>query len=359
MYKNLKNYRKKLIKNNQTEEAKNFNFFPLTFNLPNDYTMFISEYKKNYNQIWIMKPACKAQGKGIFLVNNINQIISWKNNVKHGDPNEVFVAQKYVMNPFLLGGKKFDMRIYALVTTYSPLTIYLNRTGFARFTHARYTNSDRNNTYIHLTNVAIQKNCKDYNSITGGKWNLRNMKIYLYSKYSREKVDNLYKRIQDTILKSILSVEKVIVNDKHSFELYGFDIMIDDELNPILLEINANPSLTANTPQDNKIKVDMLDDVFTILDLEKVLEVFKEDDDKNFQSKNKNKFDLKEDINSRYKGAFIKVGGFDLIYRGEEIKKEDYILDKTYLGCSPQRDFNLKSLAKKTFYKMNKIHSSK
>jgi len=49
------------------------------------------------------------------------------------------------------------MRIYCLVTNYSPLTAYLYRTGFGRFTHHRYTTNieDIANNYVHLTNVAI------------------------------------------------------------------------------------------------------------------------------------------------------------------------------------------------------------
>ena len=43
-------------------------------------------------------------------------------------------------DPYLLGNKKFDMRIYALVTNYSPLTIYIYRTGFARLTNEKYDN---------------------------------------------------------------------------------------------------------------------------------------------------------------------------------------------------------------------------
>lgn len=53
--------------------------------------------------------------------------------------------QKYIANPLLIGGKKFDMRIYALVTSYSPLTVHLYRNGFARFTHHRYDMDDISN----------------------------------------------------------------------------------------------------------------------------------------------------------------------------------------------------------------------
>lgn len=37
------------------------------------------------------------------------------------------------------------MRIYALCTSYNPLTIYLYRAGFARFAHDRYDNTDTDN----------------------------------------------------------------------------------------------------------------------------------------------------------------------------------------------------------------------
>jgi tubulin polyglutamylase TTLL9 len=63
----------------------------------------------------------------------------------------------------------------------------------------------------------------------------------------------------------------VIINDKHCFELYGFDILLDKNLKPWLLEINSSPSMTANTKEDFELKVGLLDDTYTILDLEKVI----------------------------------------------------------------------------------------
>ena len=85
-----------------------------------------------------------------------------------------------------------------------------------------------------------------------------------------EKVNQCFFEIQEVILKSLMAVQKVVMNDKHCFELYGYDILIDDTLKPILIEINANPSLSSNTPSDNEMKVKMLDDMLTVLDLEKV-----------------------------------------------------------------------------------------
>ena len=72
------------------------------------------------------------------------------------------------------------------------------------------------------------------------------------------------------IIRSLQSVQKTIINDKHCFELYGFDVLFDANLKPWLIEINASPSMTANTPSDYEMKVGLLDDTFTVLDLEKM-----------------------------------------------------------------------------------------
>ena len=153
MIKNLKRFKKNLEKEGKLEEATSYNFFPLTYNLPTDYAIFFEEFKRSNSNseksLWIMKPIGKSQGKGIFLFNKIQQISQWKSSFRYNPENpqaEPYIVQKYILDPLLIGGKKFDMRIYVLCTSFQPLTMYLYRTGFARFTHYRYDTEDINNT---------------------------------------------------------------------------------------------------------------------------------------------------------------------------------------------------------------------
>lgn len=62
-----------------------------------------------------------------------------------------------------------------------------------------------------------------------------------------------------------------MIHDKHCFELYGYDLIIDSDLRPWLLEVNASPSLTANTNEDYAMKTEMLHGMLDIIDMEKVI----------------------------------------------------------------------------------------
>ena len=107
---------------------KEFNIMPLTYVLPKEYVDFMSvfsdlEDKEGLMNYWILKPAAMSRGRGIQLVNEIDQITY----------GESVVMQKYIRNPMLLNGYKFDLRIYVLVTSVNPLEAFIYKEGFGRF----------------------------------------------------------------------------------------------------------------------------------------------------------------------------------------------------------------------------------
>ena len=236
LVKNLKRMKRNLQRDGQLEQARAYDFMPLSFVLPREYAMFVEEFKR-CGGVWIMKPIGSAQGRGIFLFSRLSEISEWRTDPRHlqrdgGDRDsqraepEAYIVQRYIENPYLIGGKKFDIRLYVLVTSFSPLVAYMYRGGFARFSHTRYSSdpADIANNFVHLTNVAIQKTAENYDARSGGKKDLRSLKLLLATRHGMAAVDQLFLAIERVIVRSLIAVQHVMIADKHCFELYGYDV---------------------------------------------------------------------------------------------------------------------------------------
>nr|XP_011764620.1 probable tubulin polyglutamylase TTLL9 isoform X4 [Macaca nemestrina] len=307
MVKNLKRFRKQLEREAGKLEAAKCDFFPKTFEMPCEYHLFVEEFRKNPGITWIMKPDTRSS-----------------DDQKDDIPVENYVAQRYIENPYLIGGRKFDLRVYVLVMSYIPLRAWLYRDGFARFSNTRFTLNSIDDQYVHLTNVAVQKTSPDYHPKKGCKWMLQRFRQYLASKHGPEVVETLFRDIDNIFVKSLQSVQKVIISDKHCFELYGYDILIDQDLKPWLLEVNASPSLTASSQEDYELKTCLLEDTLHVVDME-----------------------------ARLTGREKRVGGFDLMWNDGPVSREEGVPDlsgmgnfvsNTHLGCINDRKKQLRQL---------------
>ncbi|KAG1689925.1 putative tubulin polyglutamylase TTLL9 [Nymphon striatum] len=313
--KNLKRWKKQFERSSGKIGIEKFDFFPTTYELPNEYHLFVEEFKRNPGTIWIMKPAAKSQGKGIFLFCKLKDITDWRKNEfsshdqsKEKEVSETYVVQKYIENPYLIGGCKFDLRVYVLVTSYNPLKVWLYRDGFARFSGTRFSMDNIQDMHVHLTNVAVQKTTAEYDVEKGCKWSIKRLIQYLTARHNSSVVDTLLQEMNNIIITTLQSVQKVMINDKHCFELYGYDILIDDNFKPWLIEVNASPSLTATNNEDYNLKYSLLEDVFNVIDLENrhllYLRIIK---------KKPSRFCVM-DLFFRLTGNEKRVGGFDLLW---------------------------------------------
>uniref|UniRef100_A0A8C6CVI9 Tubulin--tyrosine ligase-like protein 5 n=1 Tax=Moschus moschiferus TaxID=68415 RepID=A0A8C6CVI9_MOSMO len=260
---------KNIIRMQHTHGFKAFHILPQTFLLPAEYAEFCNSYSKDRGP-WIVKPVASSRGRGVYLINNPNQI-SLEENI---------LVSRYINNPLLIDDFKFDVRLYVLVTSYDPLVIYLYEEGLARFATVRYDQGAKNirNQFMHLTNYSVNKKSGDYVSCDdpevedyGNKWSMSAMLRYL--KQEGRDTTGLMAHVEDLIIKTIISAElaiatacKTFVPHRSScFELYGFDVLIDSTLKPWLLEVNLSPSLACDAPLDLKIKASMISDMFTVV----------------------------------------------------------------------------------------------
>ena len=177
-----------------------------------------------------------------------------------------------------------------MVTSFSPLKIYLYQNGLVRFATEDYRQGDYDNIYVHVTNYSINKNNINYKSNQindekmenqnedksieiddSSKWSLVEYRNYFKKLGLNDTMDDIWKQIENIIIKSLITVVKencqeISINKNNSlFELYGYDILIDEEFKAWLLEVNVNPSLHCTSPLDLSIKTDLVTDIFNII----------------------------------------------------------------------------------------------
>jgi len=78
----------------------------------------------------------------------------------------------------------------------------------------------------------------EYNSMHGGKLSVQNLRLYLESTRGREVTERLFASISWLVVHSLKAVAPVMANDRHCFECYGYDIIIDNQLKPWLIEVS-------------------------------------------------------------------------------------------------------------------------
>jgi tubulin---tyrosine ligase len=69
--------------------------------------------------VWIVKPGENSnRGNGIEVINELNSFVSiLRKQEKHADGNaKTYIVQKYIENPLLYKGRKFDIRHFMIIT---------------------------------------------------------------------------------------------------------------------------------------------------------------------------------------------------------------------------------------------------
>ena len=105
--------------------SQEWDFIEETFLLPDDTNLLKEQMEADKGNFWIVKPPNMACGEGISVVNDFEGVPVTK---------KPLCVQRYLMDPLLIDGLKFDLRVYVLVTSVDPLRIYLYEEGLARWT---------------------------------------------------------------------------------------------------------------------------------------------------------------------------------------------------------------------------------
>ena len=222
------------------------------------------QYKLNgCNNIWIVKPGNLSRGRGIHCVSKLSSII------EQCQENNYIIVQKYIENPLIISNRKFDIRQWVLVTNLNPLTIWVWDLPYFRFCAEDYSLNDINNLYSHLTNNSIAKYSKHFNDtkIQGNMWEVENFISHLdeMGKEGSKMWKDIHDKMKKIIICSFESARHEIKQRENSHELFGYDFMIDENYNVILIEVNSSPALDYSTKVTERLVKMMIENLIKVV----------------------------------------------------------------------------------------------
>lgn len=139
----------------------------------------------------------------------------------------------------------------------------------------------------------------------------------------------MWDKIKDIIIKTIISSQEKLVekleadnlNDRSFYNLLGFDILVKENFEPILLEVNNSPCMNIYNKVDVEIKTNLLVDILNILGIYPFT-----DEMKNYKKNVTNNIEANiiESVNNAFCELYRPRGFFELIFPlKENIKKYD------------------------------------
>lgn len=244
--------------------------------------------REGTSSLWIIKPAAFTfGGAGIELARTLEEseeIISRKIHSFGSNQENTLILQRYISDPMLYKGRKFDIRAFCLITSVNGrIQAYFHKDGYARTSSRTFSTSNIFDLQVHLTNDCAQKTGDTYGKHEAGNkvmfddlfecianaeqstlsqmWPL--LKTGLASKL-REAVVGQMKDLAKHLVQA--TSKKFDVQRKvPSFELVGLDFMITKELKVSLIEANNSPSLAHSENQAlNRLLEDILEHTFEV-----------------------------------------------------------------------------------------------
>lgn len=260
--------------------------------------------------LWILKPASKTnRGFGIKVVKGLDAVMKAVHRVSsaqsvssecHSDdePEEPdkdkdnplfkaarkiarqdgYIVQKYMEQPLLVSGRKFDIRCFVLVTVFErkdgggkEVRAQFFSDAYVRTSCKKYTLDKLSDRATHLTNDAVQKHASNYGRFEqGNKLSLAEWQTLINSEYPHAPSDvvasNIFPEIKRMCKLSIAACEEQFKRtDIHkSFELFGYDFMVNSSFAPVLIEVNTNPCLEFVCPLLTDIISRVIEDSFKL-----------------------------------------------------------------------------------------------
>jgi len=235
-----------------------------------DLKRFENDYRKD--KLYIMKKNIQRQ-EGIKITNNLEEI-------KKGIESEFVIVQDLIQNPYIINGRKTNMRFYVLIVCKSgDISVYVHKDGFMYYTKDMFIKNSPNEG-PNITTGYIDREIYKENPLT--HYDLReyldkndrilsSMERHLKlrgGKLSSIYFSRIYKLLSDiftAFIGKICNGEKLYNNV--TFQLFGIDIAMNDNYNPMIMEVNKGPDMEAKDERDSNLKHKVVQDIMQIINV--------------------------------------------------------------------------------------------
>lgn len=288
------------------------------------------------SNLWIVKPSGNSKGQGIHLISDIEEAMI------NGSQNQARIIQKYVETPLiffdpefpLLHNKKFDIRQWVLVSSVTPLKIHMFSASYLRICSSEFDLRDFKDPMKHLTNFSVNKT-QYKGRLEDSICSSLEFARYLKTTHNVDWDTQIKPGFVNLITETILSVTDQLVHKPGCFELYGFDILLDQNYKPWLLEVNLSPACAERTPWLTEMLDYMTEGMLKIVLPKTVLATDEVPDPDSVELPKKDKYQWEliytgEDVGGVANGNNIMIANdLEILGTKADIKKEKD-LDKLY-----------------------------
>ncbi|XP_026480178.1 LOW QUALITY PROTEIN: tubulin polyglutamylase TTLL6-like [Ctenocephalides felis] len=247
-------------------------FMPKSFRIPDDVDELKIYAKENPEYKFIVKG---NMHRNIEIV-DVDEIDLTK--------NTTFI-QRFVDNPYLVDGHKFDMGVYTVITSVDPLRVYIYN-GDVLFRYCSHPYHPFNASDLDQYVIA-----EDYLPT----WEVPSLKVY-YNEFGysmrdsfdayvknkggdpRKVWEQVERSLRDILVlkeEKMKTVTKRFKSTHNFFELYRFDFGLDENLNVFLMEANMSPNLSPAHFKPNRLLYEqVVYNVFKLVGIGNLLSTF-------------------------------------------------------------------------------------
>ena len=243
---------------------------------PQTYILYDNDdldlFKKEYdsNKIYIMKKNIQRQ-EGIKITKNKDEILKGYN-------EGYVVVQELLSDPYLIRGRKTNMRFYLLlVCQNNEVAAFVHNDGFMYYTKMPFTKDTTDfgpnittgyiERWIYKVNPLTHADFRKYLDNTGRELLPSEQRLIDQGQQISQYTFN---RIYDMLRQVVNSIKHKVCNGSHlqnniTFQLFGADVAVDELMNAKIIEVNIGPNLNTHDGRDSEIKHTVVRDIFKTL----------------------------------------------------------------------------------------------